>query len=117
MNRAYATFSIALTLLLATSLAAWAGTEIMTIPANAKAPATTQPPVYEQGDQLFYGRIHAMPDTGLTGRWTIAGRAIEVTDSTVLDDKGFPFQPGAEVRVLCETVKKRLQAKSIAIRR
>ena len=70
---------------------------------------------YEQGDLLFYGRISTLPPSGSMGVWTVAGRQIEVTDQTRLDDKGFSFRAGAQVRVIGVESQGRLTAKSITV--
>jgi hypothetical protein len=47
----------------------------------------------------FFGAIEAMPPAGTIGVWTIAGKTVNVTASTELDDEAGPFVVGASVKV------------------
>lgn len=51
-------------------------------------------PAGSQADDDFRGIVEARP-TGLTGTWTIGGRAIQVTDSAKLDEDDGPAVVGA----------------------
>ncbi|MFO1307655.1 MAG: DUF5666 domain-containing protein [Burkholderiales bacterium] len=48
---------------------------------------------------VFFGAVEAMPPAGLIGVWTIAGRTVNVTDATELQEEDGPFAVGASVKV------------------
>ncbi len=47
----------------------------------------------------FFGLIEHLPTRGLTGTWTISGRAVQVTDSTTVEQESTPAAAGAFVEV------------------
>jgi hypothetical protein len=48
---------------------------------------------------VFFGDVEAMPPSGLIGVWTIAGKTVNVTDATELQEEDGPFAVGAHVKV------------------
>jgi len=48
---------------------------------------------------VFFGTVEAMPPSGLIGVWTIAGKTVNVTDATELQEEDGPFAVGANVKV------------------
>lgn len=47
----------------------------------------------------FYGKIESMPSTGYEGNWTVAGKQVEVSNSTVIDERYGKASLGGEVKV------------------
>jgi hypothetical protein len=48
---------------------------------------------------VFFGVVEALPPGGMIGVWTIAGRTVNVTDATELQDEDGPLVVGANVKV------------------
>ena len=48
---------------------------------------------------VFFGAVEAMPPSGLIGVWTIAGKTVNVTDATELQEEDGPLVEGANVKV------------------